>query len=69
MEWISVKDELPNHGQNVAFVAVSPLRPDSHVNGRVLGGRYDAQVEAFSIPGACFDATYWMPLPPTPQGG
>ena len=65
-DWISVKDRLPENMQTVAFVAWSEF--SDRYNGRVLGGRYDSLLDCFSIPGACFEASHWMPLPKPPEG-
>ena len=73
MEWISVKDRLPEKFQDVAFIVECKL--DKTYNGRRMGGRYmglmfpdrDFAYHAFSVPGIEFKASHWMPLPEPPK--
>lgn len=64
--WISVKDQLPEDGQTVAFVVKNSFH--DYLEGRVLGGKYIAGVAGgFSVPGMTNNAYYWMPLPDAPK--
>jgi len=68
MEWISVKDSVPELGQIVAFVIKST---DACYHSRVLGGRYRGKCiitgsHNFSVPGFECAGSHWMPLPDAP---
>lgn len=66
MEWISVKDKLPELYQSVAFIVESS---DEFYNGRRLGGTYQGSkrgYHGFAVPGIEFSGSHWMPLPEPP---
>lgn len=67
-EWISVDERLPEPGPVMFVVKTDPNGSHARLNGRVLGGLY-LRGQGFSVPGICFDATHWQPLPapPAPQ--
>lgn len=66
--WISVTDQLPEHGQSVAFVIDSEDWPRlKYLHGRVLGGQYDEPTGHFMAPGFGYIASLWMPLPTPPS--
>jgi len=66
--WINVEDKAPELQQSVAFIVDS--RPGSDYNGKVYGGKYlgyNFGEHEFVLPGICFSAKLWQPLPPPPN--
>ncbi len=58
--WFYYPDVVPDDRQNVAFVVKSTHQP--HLDGKVLGGFYDARLASFSVPGLGLDAYCWRPM-------
>ena len=56
MEWISVKDRLPERNQKVLFVSTANFVHRGFFNGIVWWDNYHN-----------YDATHWMPLPDPPE--
>ena len=68
MEWISVKDELPNYRENVIVFT------ENHIDvGHLARGRYGslrregASVDVWKDNEVLRDVTHWMPLPEEPE--
>lgn len=64
MEWISVKDRLPNAGVSVLIYDVE--------NDKIEIGRFLYSQKSFPVfgiwgQGQTFDITHWCPLPNPPQ--
>jgi hypothetical protein len=69
MEWISVKDRLPEKNQKVLFIAKAENRL-AYLNGEVLSGKFDGlefETAIFTIPGIAIEGTYWRPRPDPPK--
>lgn len=67
-EWISVKDRLPDDGQDVAFIVDIPEGRHSYLHGRLLGGNFrGGEFGGFQVPGMTLPASHWLALPPPPQ--
>ena len=65
--WIPCSERLPDDRQDVSFVVKSDNLL-AYLNGRVLGGRYQAGYGGgFTVPGMVVDATYWMPQQDAPS--
>lgn len=62
LDWISVKDAMPEVSQRVLFIVVNSPPIYNHFNGKVYGGVYTAYGQ-FSTPGIGFEASHWMPSP------
>jgi len=65
--WIDVKDKAPELQQSVAFVVDSG---NEQYNGKVYGGKYlgcSFGEHEFTVPGICFSAKLWQPLPSPPN--
>lgn len=64
MEWISVEDKLPDHGQKVICFG-----RQWDVNFAVFQVGWGGEPEFTNVKPGCFDnpgVTYWMPLPDPP---
>lgn len=64
-KWISVKDRLPKHCQEVIVCCVASDKHEVHA------ATYSADFEYFYIfktSLAVKDVTHWMPLPKKPKG-
>jgi hypothetical protein len=67
MEWISVKDRLPNHMQEIKVFIENPFfgsfeRPDKAVYLGFDGNFYDSEEQIM-----LHYVTKWMPLPEPPK--
>jgi hypothetical protein len=64
--WIDVNIQKPELRQDVAFI----IKSDNPIyNKRRLGGRYlgfNFGYHEFSVPGASWQGTHWLPLPELP---
>ncbi len=60
--WIKTSDKKPKDRQNIAFVVTSDYDISKHLNGRILGGRYDAISHYFTVPGDSYEASHWRPM-------
>ncbi len=65
MEWISVKEILPEEGQRVLVYGISFQQPEVHV-GEFTGYSwiYFPQEASWS---SLVDVSHWMPLPEAPK--
>jgi hypothetical protein len=64
MEWVNVKDRLPEDSQNIIFYLSSA--------NDVMSGYYDALLKEFTILNgewgwSTADISHWMPLPEPPE--
>lgn len=67
--WRDVREELPEIGQRVIFIAEAHERLD-YLNGMIFIGTYQGDGE-FTMPGIGICGVLWMPLdilPPPPSG-
>lgn len=72
MEWISVKDRLPEryievlvYPRPMDFALTADYGYDSNKN---LGWRYYEYENGFGVVSHKCNPTHWMPLPPPPKG-
>lgn len=68
MEWINVKERLPEIKQKVLFVAKANHRL-AYLNGEVMAGKFgclEDGVALFTAPGIGIEGTHWMPLSDPP---
>lgn len=63
MEWISVKDRLPEEKRNKFSDKV--LTTNQYLSMAVR--RYDYEFNEFNSPAHAGDITHWMPLPEAPK--
>ena len=68
MEWISIKDELPRHKQEIKFKGAFPFECKGFFENTPEGGyifwhkNYDKK-KIYQI----YGVTHWMPLPKIPE--
>lgn len=66
-EWISVKERLPEKGQNVLVFATSKYIGTEKISiDRLEEGERDS---IWFFTHGWFDVTHWMPLPEPPKEG
>lgn len=69
MEWISVKDRLPD--KEGFYLVYSPIQQNNHVlsvdGGRAVHMSSDLHIDIFFENGFLKFVTHWMPLPKQPK--